>query len=61
MAWWERIDDAVSELGSVSRAAAKLILSLLMLGVTAGLVFALYKGVLYAMAHKPWWMKILGI
>lgn len=57
---WQKINDTIDNLAASLRSVSRLVASLLMLGFTCGLVFALYKGVLYAIASKPWWMKILG-
>ena len=57
--WFMKIDSVLKEIGSVNRALALFIVSSLMLGLAGGLVFALYRGVIYVLANKPWWLKIL--
>ena len=60
MKWFYNLDCIINELGSVSRAIAKFILSVIFLGIACGVVFALYKGVLYFLTVRPWWIKIFG-
>lgn len=61
MKWYEKIDDFLFEFSSVVRGLAVLILSLLLLGLAGGVIFALYKGVIYTLANRPWWLKVVGL
>ena len=57
MAWWNKIDEVISEVASSQRAIAKMIFSMLILATALAVPFAIWKLVVYFMAHKPWWLK----
>jgi len=55
--WYMKIDTALSEIASISRATAKFIISVVFLVGAAAVLYILFKAGLYYWESTPGWVK----